>query len=822
VLTQVLSGLGGVGKTQLAAHYARRAWQTRSVDLLIWVTATSREAVVATYAQAAAEIDPAAARLPEADRRAAWLLTWLQNTERPWLIILDDLADPAHLNALWPPGSNPAGRTLVTTRRRDAALATTRRGLIDVGLFTPDEAHHYLADKLADLTSHEPATLDEANELAADLGHLPLALAQAAAYIIDRNLNCASYRQRYADQRRHLPQVLPDVLPDDHHATVAAIWALSIDAANQLAPAGLARPALQLASMLDSNGIPAAVFTTTAALAYLADTRGEGSVDADDARDAISCLHRLSLLTYNPTDTSRSVRVHSLVQRATREQLTHDQTAAAARAAADALLQTWPDIPEDPALSQALRDNAAAIHHYAEPLLWQRDAHSVLLRVGDSLGEAGQTTTALEHYQRLHVLSTQHLGPDHRDTLIIRNNLARFRGDAGDMAGAAAAYQGLLDDQMRLLGPEHPDTLTTRNNLAYCRREAGDPAGAAAALAELLKDVVRLLGPDHHPIALTIRNNLARHQGEDGNPAAAATTLSEVLDDRIRVLGPDHPDTLTTRGDLARFRGKAGDMVRAAAAYQQLLDDRIRVLGPDHPETLGTRANIACFRGEAGDPARAVAALAEVIHDMERVLGPDHPDTLTTRNNLARFRWEAGDPTDAVAAFAELLNDRIRVLGPDHPDTLTTRAYLARFCGEAGDPASAAAAYQDLLKDQQRVLGTDHPDTLAIRANIAYWCGKAGDPASAVETLQELLPDVVRLLGPNHPHTLDTRTSLANWRKIDLIRRALEMTPEETRHTHGGSADIAGRHPVSDYAAPRRTRQSTPKRRSGKKKRKRR
>ena len=52
VLCHVLSGLGGVGKTQLAAAHARQLWQAGELDLLAWVPASSRSAIVAGYAQA--------------------------------------------------------------------------------------------------------------------------------------------------------------------------------------------------------------------------------------------------------------------------------------------------------------------------------------------------------------------------------------------------------------------------------------------------------------------------------------------------------------------------------------------------------------------------------------------------------------------------------------------------------------------------------------------------------------------------------------------------------------------------------------------------
>ncbi|MFF9089878.1 NB-ARC domain-containing protein [Streptomyces sp. NPDC014991] len=219
VLCQVLSGMGGVGKTQLAAGYARTAWDTGSLDVMVWITANSRSSVVAAYAQAGVELccaDP-----DDPPQAARTFLAWLtpKPGQRPcrWLIILDDVADPADLQRLWPPTS-PHGRTLLTTRRRDAALSGEGRRLVEVGRFTKAQAVHYLTTSLAAHGRTEPS--DQLTALAADLGHLPLALAQAAAYLIDSRDSAASYRNLLADEEATvLADLAPDALPDetDHH-----------------------------------------------------------------------------------------------------------------------------------------------------------------------------------------------------------------------------------------------------------------------------------------------------------------------------------------------------------------------------------------------------------------------------------------------------------------------------------------------------------------------------------------------------------------------------------------------------------------------------
>lgn len=132
----VVSGMGGVGKTRLAAHYARTAWRSGEVDALVWITAGSRAAVVDDYGRAAVELLAADPGDPETAASAflAWLEPEPQQRSCRWLLVLDDVADPADPRGLWPPASL-YGRTVATTRRKDAALTAAGARLLEVGLY---------------------------------------------------------------------------------------------------------------------------------------------------------------------------------------------------------------------------------------------------------------------------------------------------------------------------------------------------------------------------------------------------------------------------------------------------------------------------------------------------------------------------------------------------------------------------------------------------------------------------------------------------------------------------------------------------------------
>ena len=389
--------------------------------------------------------------------------------------------------------------------------------------------------------------------------------------------------------------------------------------------------------------------------------------------------------------------------------------------------------------------------------------YSVLpwIRIAHLTGETGDARAASALFEVLLPELQRVLGPDHPDTLTMRNNIATWTGKAGDVGTALSICESLLPDRLRVLGPDHLETLTTRSNIAAMTGEAGDVRKALVLYQTLLLDQQRLFGDDH-PDLLKTRANIAAFTGISGDGRMALALFLALLPERLRLQGPDHPDTLTTRNNIARWTGEVGDVETALTLLKALLLDRQRVLGPDHPDTLRTQSNIAAFTGQIGNARKALALFKNLLPDQERMLGPDHPETLTTRNNIAAFTGHVGDVPMALVLFNTLLADRLRVQGSEHPDTLTTRANIAGWTGEAGDAGTALVLFQALLPDLLRVLGPDHPHTFAARNNIAALTNRMGDVVAALALFRALLPDQQRMLGPDHPYTRATAAWIAD------------------------------------------------------------
>ena len=177
---------GGTGKTQIAVAFSHALWGARAVDALVWVPATSREAIVAGFAQAARTVGAADRAVP-AEAAAGHFTGWLANTRRPWALILDDLTSLADLDGLWPAGQ--AGQVVITTGLPEAAFPAGPR-IAPVGGFSRREVLAYLSARLTAF----PGQRAEALDLGEDLDGLPLALAQAAAVMSLNRLSCREYR----------------------------------------------------------------------------------------------------------------------------------------------------------------------------------------------------------------------------------------------------------------------------------------------------------------------------------------------------------------------------------------------------------------------------------------------------------------------------------------------------------------------------------------------------------------------------------------------------------------------------------------------------
>ncbi|MFG3052988.1 tetratricopeptide repeat protein [Kitasatospora sp. NPDC048239] len=596
-------GLGGIGKTTLALHYAHH--HRDAYTLVWWINAESPARIEQSLAALARLLYPAWADGASEQARAAWATHWL-HCHRDWLLVFDNAEDPQDVAPYT--GALAGGHHLITTRRATGWPRTTPTR--PLGTLAPEEAAQLLCAHAFEDTEPTPGDLHDAHLLAADLGHLPLALDQAGAYLAQHpTVSIDAYRRTLGTR---LAQGADGIDPE---RTIARIWTHTLAALEERNP--LAVTVLNTLAWLAPDDIP---------LSLLDHLGTEQELD-----EALAALRTYSMVAL----TRDTVGVHRLVQTVLRGQPDHPGRQEAEHALCQAL-DTLPDplgydpapdwdllIPHLTALADTTPpdsyDNPATRHYYVAAQYLYRQGHearTVPLRSADL------------------AYCEQSQGELHPDTLLSRNNLAYAYESAGDLDRAIPLFETTLAQSEQVLGHTHPQTLTARNNLASVYETAGDLDRAIPLYEATLAQSEETLGHTH-PDTLLSRCNLAYTYYVVGDLDRAIPLLETTLAQREQVLGHTHPDTLITRNNLASAYETAGDLDRAIPLYEATLAQSEETLGHTHPQTLTARNNLAYTYSSAGDHGRAIPLLETTLAQREQVLGPTHPQTATSRDNLA-------------------------------------------------------------------------------------------------------------------------------------------------------------------------------------------
>jgi len=769
-LPQVISGLGGIGKTQTAVEYAYS--YSDDYQYVFWVKADSSENLTSDFCSLAGLLN-----LPVKDEKDQNLIisavkNWL-HTHTGWLLILDNVENLEMVRDYLPLGSK--GHMLMTT---NAPVTEIEFQEVELKDMKPEESELFLLRRarIIELDA-SPDTASEtdrskAHEISEIMGGLPLALSQAGAYIDKTKCGLANFQDRYRKQKAKLLED-PRGLVSDHPESIATTWSLSFDRVEQANPA--AADLLRLCAFLHPDAIPEELIIEGASEL----TPGLQSIDVDPSvlDDAILELLRYSLVRRNPDAT---LTIHRLLQAVLKDGMDERTQRQWAERTVRAVNRVFPDVEFD-TWSRCQRYLAQVQVCKALIDEWgmeSEEAARLLDQAGDYLRERGQYTEAEPLLIKSLALREKILGPEHPSLALSLHNMARLYHDQGKYTKAEPLYQQALAMREKSLGSEHPDLAITLNYLGMLYFYLGKYAQAEPLHQQALAIREKVLGPEHSYIAHSLANLATLYQAQ-GKYAGAEPFYQRSVAICEQALGPEHPDVASGLGLLGGLYQAQGKYAEAEPLHQRALAIREKGLGAEHPDVAACLNSLGNLYQAQGKYTEAELLYQRALTISEKGLGAEHPDVAACLNSLGNLYQAQGKYTQALTDYQRALTIWKQAWGNDHPHVATCHMNIGEIYYYMSKYVWAEQHFQRAQTIQKKTLGPDHPDLAKTLNAQATLYGTQGQYDKAKPLFRQALAIYEKALGPDHP---DLATFLENYAAI--LRRAKqtrEAIPLEER-----------------------------------------
>jgi len=700
-LTQAIQGLGGIGKTQIAAEYAYR--YRDDYDTVLWLRATS-EQFATDVLRIANLLQLSAAKKPqEPSQLVRALVRWLRGHQR-WLLVLDNVQEEVDVGDLLAAGET--GHIILTTRAKAIADLLAH---IELDEMPPEEGMLLLLRRArllpprATLNAVSPSDQAVAMDLARLLGGLPLALELAGAYITETNYTLSRYRMEYEQRRAELLAYRSRLHQPytDYTESVATTWSLSFQRVG--AQSRVSIILLQFCAFLSPDAIPEDLFLKGAP--YTNSLLQPLTNNIEALNQALIPLLNYSFIRRNALD--RWVSIHRLVQAVIQDGISEAERQLWEARAVQTLAhvftpETYGPLWEyEPYVPHVL----VGTKYIARRSLTGKDAVALLTAAGSYWRQHAWYDQA-EHFcqQALHL--TEHtLGAMHPGAVSKLSHLAQVYEDRRWYDRSEPLFQRALAIMEQAYPAPHPDRARVLNALARSYWLQGKLPAAEPLLKEAIPLLEQALGPDDLDVANALVW-LASIYREWGRADQAKALYQRALTIREQHLAPGHPMIATTLDGFAAYYLYRGQLALALDLRQKALAMFEHALGPDHPD-------VALCLGGVADTYLALA-----VHVHMRSHG--HPEYEQALAGISPLASASSYLKQAEQCYRRALTIDEQVFGSGYAETGQFLCGLAMIAQLRGHYPEAEALYQQAQTVIEQSQGPDHPDLIGVLAGYAF------------------------------------------------------------------------------------------------------
>jgi tetratricopeptide (TPR) repeat protein len=670
-VVMAVTGSRGIGKTQLAAAFARQCIAAHW-PVVAWIVAENAAQTMAGMDRLARELR-LAAQSDDSATAARKARHWLETqADASTLVVFDNVHDPAVVRP-WLPAVGQARIVLTSTNQACEDLGSP----VAVDVFTLAEAVAFLRDRtgLADDVGAEA--------LAEEVGCLPLALGQAAAVVRTQRLSYDTVVGRLQSMPLHRLLTHNSGDPYPHGAAEAVLLGLQpIEGTDSLA-----HPLASLIAMLSPAGTRRDLLHTYATL-----DEHRGGIMLPDIDSTIGRLAEASLLTFSYY--GDTIIMHRFTQRVIRDR---EQRAGT--------LQNWVLITARMITAvlpvrEKRRKQRALCHHLITQIdeLWS-------LIAPDTTGAAISDTT--------------------REILRLRRWSNHCLWSIDDSINVTVRAPEVIADHERLLGDDCEDTMQAQYGLALAYGDLGRHNEAIQLNQRITEWYTAKYGADH-PSTLNLKNTLANNYLESGQDFAEPSRLETAialhrqnLEKYERASAAGDPDTLRSARNLIAAYNEAGRTADAIVLGERVLALVEQELDPSDPCTRGAKVSLAMAYAGAGRTSDALSLIEETVVENPLSSDSDNEDIWFNRLNRAKILLKAGQTEPAISELRELASNFTRLLGENSATVRRVLEELARAYRKADHIPEAIRTYEKVLSICSYTLGRDNPITVRLTDELA-------------------------------------------------------------------------------------------------------
>ncbi|KAL3422240.1 kinesin light chain [Phlyctema vagabunda] len=805
-----ISGMGGVGKSQIAIEYAYRTQGKQPRQHFFWVYSATAGRFEESYKEIAQKLNIPGCEDPQNDVKSL-VRHWLDDKNHgDWLMVLDNADDRSiffpeynvsnqnrddvteeklkdFLFEYLPSSATNHGKILITTRDNSLGSDLTNHETpVAVQPFNSQDAETLLRSKI----NIDQRDLPSAKLLLEKLGYLPLAIAQAAAYVKAKRMSLREYLYDLNKNKDNMARFLTRNFPDTRRdlrmpSAVCLTWQISYEHIRRKEPR--AADYLCLMAYLDNQAVPTLLLAKDKSF-------------NEEERSAIGTLMSFSLITAEIDEKAYSM--HPLVQLSTQTWVHEEERRWQAQALSTLSIKSPPNGDfETWGTWRSLLPHAMAVLHQGkleDCKKLHQDITAIRKRV---LGEDNLETLRSIHnlaavlmiqgsfrdaeklFREAEESRGRLLGVDHPDTLLGKYWVANAISDQGKWSEAMILHSEVLQSRSRVLGTEHQDTLRSMKEVAKKLGIQRKFEESKKILIEVVEKQKANFGNEHYD-TLASKNELALVFMDLGNLREAEKLLLEVIHIRKRQWGNNHHESLTTRHNLALLYDQQGRLTKAEELYRQVLDATTRVHGPEHPNTLNTIHNLAWNLYKQDRLDEATEMIENIVAKRKAVIGDEHPDTLSSMHQLSICLSKKNRLDEAILSIEDVIAKRKAVLGVMHPNTLNSMHELSVYLSKKDRLDEAILSIEDVIAKRKAVLGVMHPNTLNSMHELSVYLSKKDRLDEAILIMVDIIAKRKAVIGDEHLDTLNAIKWLEFFKNKKPEQRGLEVRP--LKNSEGG------------------------------------